>query len=429
MRDLAAGGIPIAKSLQVLGFSRQAFYEWESDPVSDRDWVDAHLTNAAIEVHREDPEFGYRFVSDELRAAGWAVSEKRIWRLCSQAGLFSFHAKRRGKGRRPGPPVHDDLVQRQFGASTPNQLWFTDITEHPTREGKLYLCAVKDAFSNMVVWYSMGDRMTSHLAVATLQDAIGRRGPVKGCVVHSDRGSQFRSRRFAEALKWHGLVGSMGRVASAGDNAAMESFFALLQKNLLNRHIWATRDQLRGAITLWIERNYHRKRRQRALGRLTPIEFEMIHKTAAKAACNSEVNLSGQSTAVPFDPDPGHGKCSGFGRGILRDVGPGENLRRSPEWLRRLGVPPARSAQRGELGGVDPDPGHARESHASAGLLCVIGQVRTCGGRRPVAHRVRKPSHARRRSGMINTTTESGKSGQVKPSGSQPEPAETHARP
>ncbi|HKY57887.1 MAG TPA: transposase [Aeromicrobium sp.] len=97
MRELAADGIPVAKSLQVLGFSRQAFYEWEANPVSDRDWSDAHLTNAAIEIHREDPEYGYRFVADELETVGWAVSERRVWRLCSQAGLFSFHAKKRGK--------------------------------------------------------------------------------------------------------------------------------------------------------------------------------------------------------------------------------------------------------------------------------------------------------------------------------------------
>lgn len=284
MRELAADGIPIAKSLLVLGFSRAAFYEWEAKPVSDRDWDDAHLTNAAIGIHGEDPEFGYRFVADELQAAGWDVSERRVWRLCSQAGLFSFHAKKRGKGRRPGPPVHDDLVRRKFVAAGPNQLWLTDITEHPTGEGKLYFCAIKDVFSNVIVGYAMADRMTSHLAVAALQDAIGRRGPAQGCAVHSDRGSQFRSRRFAEALKRHGLHGSMGRVASAGDNAAMESFFALLQKNLLNRHSWTTREHLRGAITLWIERNYHRKRRQRGLGKLTPMEFEMIYKTARRAA-------------------------------------------------------------------------------------------------------------------------------------------------
>ena len=284
MRDLAASGISIAKSLRVLGFSRQSYYEWLRDPVSDRDREDAELTNAAMEIQREDPEFGYRFVADELKAAGWKVSEKRVWRICSEAGLWSFHSKKRGKGGRPGPPVHDDLVQRKFTADTPNQLWLTDITEHPTREGKLYLCAIKDVFGNRIVGYAMGPRMTRHLAVAALQDAVSRRGKVAGCVVHSDRGSQFRSRAFAEALRWHGLVGSMGRVASAGDNEAMESFFALLQKNLLNRQTWDSRDQLRSEITRWIERNYHRKRRQRALGKLTPIEFEMIHKTTARAA-------------------------------------------------------------------------------------------------------------------------------------------------
>jgi putative transposase len=284
VRDLAASGVPVARSLRVLGFSRAGFYQWQQAPVSDRDWVDAHVTNAAVGIHGEDPEFGYRFVADELAVAGWEVSEKRVWRLCSQAGVFSFHAKKRGKARRPGPPVHDDLVRREFTADGPNRVWLTDITEHRTRQGKVYLCAIKDVWSNRIVGYSMSEQMTSHLAVAALTDAVGRRGTVAGCIVHSDRGSQFRSRKFSAELTRHGLHGSMGRVASAGDNAAMESFFALLQKNLLNRKAWDTRDELRIAITRWIERTYHRKRRQRALGRLTPIEFETIYKTAAIAA-------------------------------------------------------------------------------------------------------------------------------------------------
>jgi putative transposase len=86
---------------------------------------------------------------------------------------------------------------------------------------------------------------------------------------------QFRSRRYQRTLRAHGLTGSMGRVASAGDNAAMESFFALLQKNVLNRHSWTSREELRLAMITWIERTYHRRRRQRALGRLTPVEFEI----------------------------------------------------------------------------------------------------------------------------------------------------------
>ena len=102
---------------------------------------------------------------------------------------------------------------------------------------------------------------------------MGRRGDVAGCIVHSDRGSQFRSRKFVIALGGHDMVGSMGRVGAAGDNAAMESFFSLLQKNVLDRRRWNTREELRIAIVTWIERTYHR-RRQVGLGRLTPIEFE-----------------------------------------------------------------------------------------------------------------------------------------------------------
>jgi putative transposase len=96
--------------------------------------------------------------------------------------------------------------------------------------------------------------------------------------------AQFRSRKFVRALATNHLVGSMGRVGAAGDNAAMESYFALLQKNVLNHQCWATRDQLRLAIITWIERTYRRRRRQRALGKLTPIEYEMIYNTTAHAA-------------------------------------------------------------------------------------------------------------------------------------------------
>ena len=126
--------------------------------------------------------------------------------------------------------------------------------------------------------------MKSQLAVDALESAVARRHDVAGCVVHSDRGSQFRSRRFLRALARHDLVGSMGRVGSAADNAAMESFFSLLQNNVLNRQSWATREQLRIAIVTWIERTYHRRRRQPRLGRLTPIEFETIMNTPAALA-------------------------------------------------------------------------------------------------------------------------------------------------
>jgi len=187
-----------------------------------------------------------------------------------------FGKKRRGKAGRPGTASHEDLVERVFTAQAPNQLWLTDLTEHPTGEGKVYLCAIKDVFSNRIVGYSINSRMKSRIAVAALDNAAARRGEVAGCILHSDRGSQFRSRKVHRALERHQMVGSMGQVGSAGDNAAMEFSFSLLQKNVLDRRRWATREELRIAIVTWIERTYHRRRRHAALGRLTPVEYEVI---------------------------------------------------------------------------------------------------------------------------------------------------------
>jgi len=217
------------------------------------------------------------------------MATRTAWRLCQANGWHSAFGTKPGKnGRRPGPPVHDDRVKRQFTAQAPNRLWLTDITGYPTGEGKLYLCAIKDLYAGRIVGYSMAGRMQAALAVDALHQAVARRGGtsvVAGCVVHSDRGSQFRSNLFQDALTRHGLLGSMGQVGSAGDHAAMESFFALLQKNVLDRRQWATREELRTAIVTWIEKTYHRRRRQDRLGRLTPVEYEMImDPTTAHAA-------------------------------------------------------------------------------------------------------------------------------------------------
>ena len=286
VRDLAADGVPVRLTCGVLGFSTQAFYKWRSQPCSTRDLDDAYLTNAIVDVHADDPEFGYRFIADELEVAGSPVNERRVWRLCREQRIWSTTTKkgRKNSGKRPGPAVHDDLVQRQFRAPRPDAVWLTDITEHPTVEGKVYVCAIKDVFSNRIVGYAIDQRMTAQLAVGALRSAIARRQPHGTVIVHSDRGSQFRSRAFRAVLKNARLTGSMGRVASAGDNAAMESFHALLQKNVLDRRRWRTRAELRYAIVTWIEHTYNRQRRQRALGKLTPVEFELAFTNAAAAA-------------------------------------------------------------------------------------------------------------------------------------------------
>ena len=276
VRELAVDGVPVTVTCRVLGFSKQAFYQWRANPISQRDWDDAHLTNAAWNAHHDDPTFGYRFIADELHDAGLAAGENRVWRLCSQQRLWSVFAKKRGLNRKAGPPVHDDLIERDFTATRPNQLWLTDLTEHRTDEGKLYLGAMKDVYSNKIVGYSIDSRMKASLAVAAARNAISQRD-IDGTIVHSDRGSQFRSKAFVRVLKNNGITGSMGRVGACGDNAAMESFFALLQKNVLDRQRWSTREELRLAIVVWIERTYHRRRRQRRLGKLTPLEFETIN--------------------------------------------------------------------------------------------------------------------------------------------------------
>lgn len=273
LRPTPLSQVPVVVACRVLGVTTQGYYKWLRSPVSDRDWDDAHLMNKLYDLHAEEPEFGYRSLSDELTVAGHEVSERRVWRLCHTAGISSVITQRKGRYQKAGEPVHDDLVQRDFTAAGPNQLWLTDITEHRTDEGKLYLCAVKDVWDNKIVGYSASHRMKASLAVDALEMAVLHRGRPKNVVVHSDRGSQFRSKKFQNALTRHELKGSMGQVGACADNAAMESFFSLLQKNVLDRERWATRQQLNLAIMHWIEAKYHRKRKQRALGKLTPIEF------------------------------------------------------------------------------------------------------------------------------------------------------------
>ncbi len=284
VRELAEDGIPVTVTCRVLKLHRQHYYRWLACPVTNAELTEAYLANALFDAHHEDPEFGYRFLTDEVRDAGFTVAERTVWKVCSTTGWWSVFGKKRGKNGKPGAPAHDDLVRRDFSAAEPNQVWLVDITEHPTGEGKLYMCAIKDLCSNRIVGYSIADRMEARLAVTALHNAVARRGQVAGCIVHSDRGSQFRSRKFIRALEHHQMSGSMGQVGSAGDNAAMESFFALLQKNVLNRRRWATREDLRIAIVTWIERTYHRRRRQPALGKLTPIEYELIMTTTATQA-------------------------------------------------------------------------------------------------------------------------------------------------
>ncbi len=286
--ELAEAGIPVTVSCRVLKLARQPYYRWAAQPVGPAAQLRARRVAALTAAHLDDPTAGYRVLADDARAAGVSMSYRTAWRLCSSHGLWSSYGKpKNGKKRKKGDlPAHPDRVNRLFTAAGPNQLWLMDITEHKTLEGKLYCCAIKDVYSNRIVGYSIQSRMKARIVVDAIEHAVARRGvegaDVAGCIVHSDRGSQMRARAALRALRRHDLVGSMGKVGSAGDNAAMESFFSILQRKVLDtRRTWSTRDELRLAIVTWIERDYHRRLRQDRLGRLTPIEFETTIKTAA----------------------------------------------------------------------------------------------------------------------------------------------------
>jgi putative transposase len=214
VRELAVDGIPVAVTCRVLGIARQPYYRWLREPVTAAQWERAQLANAIFDAHRDDPEFGYRFLADEVRAAGYVACDRTVWRVCADNGWWSvFGKKSRRKAGRPGTPAYEDLVRRDFTAAGPDQLWLTDITEHPTAEGNLYLCAVKDVWSNRIVGYAIDERMTARLAVAAIETAVARRGgDVAGCIVHADRGSQAEFKGSSQHRVGGGIVGARRRL-------------------------------------------------------------------------------------------------------------------------------------------------------------------------------------------------------------------------
>jgi putative transposase len=269
---------------RVLKVSRSGYYEWLGRPPSVRDLEDAYLANTIVDIHAMSRRcYGAPRVHAELRLGmGIRVGRKRVARLLKvvgRAGISHRHKRR----HRPQPAVHDDLVQRRFVADGPDRLWCTDITEHPTGQGKVYCCAVLDVFSRVVVGWSIADHMRSDLVVDALQMAIWRRRPV-GTIVHADRGSQYTSWVFGHRLRDAGLLGSMGRVASSVDNSMIESFWSTMQRELLDQKTWQTPEQLASAIFEWIEAWYNPRRRHTALGMLAPVEYEHHQRTTLHTA-------------------------------------------------------------------------------------------------------------------------------------------------
>lgn len=285
VHELSRDGIDVTVACRVLEVSRSGYYDWLSRPPSHRDWDDAHLLDEIKDVHAASrATYGAPRVHAELKIGrGHRIGKKRVARLMRTVGIQGVCHRRKGR-HRPAPAVHEDLVQRRFVAGAPDQLWCTDVTEHPTRDGKVYCCAVLDVFSRRIVGWSIADHIRAELVVDALQMATWRRQPEPGAIVHSDRGSVYTSWIFGHRLREAGLLGSMGRVASSVDNTMMESFWSTMQRELLDRQTWQSRAQLASAIFEWIEAFYNPIRRHTSIGDLSPVEFEALHTAAQVAA-------------------------------------------------------------------------------------------------------------------------------------------------
>ena len=211
---------------------------------------------------------------------GIPVNRKRVERLMRQAGIQGLYRRKRSwtTVRDPAAEPAPDLVNRHFTVDGPDRLWITDITEHPTEEGKVYCAAVMDAYSRLIIGWSINSHMRTELVTGALGMAIMRRKPGNdSTILHSDHGSQYTSWAFGQRLRAAGLLASMGTVGDCYDNAMMESFWGTLQLEILDQKQWKSRDELANAIFEWIECWYNPKRRHSSIGMHSPITFEALH--------------------------------------------------------------------------------------------------------------------------------------------------------
>jgi putative transposase len=278
----------VSRLCRVLGVARAGYYAWTTRPPSARPTADARLVEQIREIHaRSRGTYGAPRVHAELRLGlDVHVGRKRVARLMRAHGLQGVH-RRRGRGltrRDPAATPAPDLVKRQFTTTAPDRLWVADITQQRTDEGWWYLAVVLDAFSRRIVGWSMADHLRTELVLDALDMAISQRDPAPGLIHHADHGCQYTSLAFGRRLTEAGLVGSMGTVGDALDNAVAESFFATLECELLDRHPWPTRAKLRTAVFDFIEVFYNRQRRHSTLEYHSPATYEQQHTSGAPAA-------------------------------------------------------------------------------------------------------------------------------------------------
>ncbi len=263
---------------RVLRVHFSGFYAWLKEPLSLRAQDDERQTALIRQAWSDSGRvYGYRKLTDDLRDQGEQVSENRVARLASLAGILAQVGYKRRPGRYGGKPavVATNTLDRQFEVDAPDKVWVTDITYIKTHEGWLYLSVVIDLFSRRVVGWSAQPRMTTDLALQALLASVWRRKPKTKVMVHSDQGSQFTSREWQVFLGQHNLEASMSRRGNCYDNAVAESFFQLLKRERIRRRTYLTREAARQDVFDYIEMFYNPKRKHTNNGMLSPVDFEI----------------------------------------------------------------------------------------------------------------------------------------------------------
>jgi putative transposase len=276
---------PVTLLCQALSVSTSGFYSWLSRPQSEQELRREAILAEIRAIHAEfKRRNGSPRIHKELNARGFACSVNTVAKLMHENDIRAKTVRkfRNTTDSKHSRPVADNILDRQFNPSKPNQAWLADITYIWTREGWLYLAAVEDLYSRMVPGWSMAEHMTSRLVVDALEMAVARRLPEEGLLAHSDRGSQYASEHYQRLLLEHGIECSMSGKGQCWDNAPMESFFATLKKELVYDEDYHTREQARASIFEYIETYYNHKRRHSALGYLSPVEFEKVFAARSK---------------------------------------------------------------------------------------------------------------------------------------------------
>jgi putative transposase len=269
---------------RVLEVSKSGYYAWLKRPPSQRARADIELTEQIRHIHaRSKGTYGAPRIQADLAEAGIHVGCKRIARLLKAADLRGVSRRkyvvttRRARRERPAP----DLVQRDFTAARPDQLWVADITYVTTWAGTLYLAVVLDVWSRRIVGWAMATHLRTELVLAALQMASQQRRP-DGVIHHSDQGSQYTSLQFGNRCQAAGITPSMGSVGDCYDNAMCESFFATLECELLACQTFRTIQAARQSVFEFIEGWYNPHRRHSSIDYLSPIQFERAHALTTK---------------------------------------------------------------------------------------------------------------------------------------------------